>query len=103
MAGLFIALPRSRTCCKVAAMPPEDLPPLAPFPDLPSANRSAADTPSSDPPLLSDAQRREFTFAAGSLEGKDLPAPADEPAAESADDFLLTSAADKSAPGVKSG
>src|SRR5688572_15076565 len=98
-----MALPRRRTCCKVAPMPPEDFPPLAPFPDLSSAKPGAPKEPSGEPPLLSDAQRKELTRAAGSLEGKNAPVPAEEAGAETADDFLLTSAADPPAtPGAAS-
>lgn len=85
-------------------MPSEDLPPLAPFPDLaPPAPRvpeapAAAMVPAPKaaiPSLLSEAQRREFARAAGSLDGRESPAaPSEEPAVDLSEGFFSPAASD---------
>lgn len=74
----------------VEAMPPEDIAPLAPFPEIPPPAAEVPPAPGGEPSLLSEAQRLEFAFAAGSLDGVAFTAlpPAEETARE--DDFLLT-------------
>ncbi|HWB03089.1 MAG TPA: hypothetical protein VG796_08710 [Verrucomicrobiales bacterium] len=70
-------------------MPPEDLPPLAPFPDFVVAPQTAEDALPAEAPLLSDAQRQEFMRVAGSLEGLEMPPASGGSASSAADDFLL--------------
>ena len=50
-------------------MPQEDLPPLAPFPDLAAASQPTEHPAVGDSPLLSSSQRKEFAFVADSLQG----------------------------------
>jgi hypothetical protein len=71
----------------VAAMLSEDLPPLAPFPEVSSPPDPGAEK-TGEPSLLSAAQRRELAMAADSLTGRSLPVTDDGPAS-AADDFLL--------------
>lgn len=82
----------------IADMPPEDLPPLAPFPDLLAVPRSGSDSPAGDPPLLSEAQRKEFARVADSLEGRVQPERVDEPVIGRSDDFLLSPATENADP-----
>src|SRR5689334_2921542 len=77
----------------VEFMPPEDLPPLAPFPDFVVAPQTAEDALPAEAPLLSDAQRQEFMRVAGSLEGLEMPPASGGSASSAADDFLLGPAA----------
>ena len=72
----------------VPAMPSEDIPPLAPFPELSAAPADGSSVPAAETSLLSAAQRREFAQAADFLTGH--VAPREEPEAlNAADDFLL--------------
>ena len=77
-------------------MPSEDLPPLAPFPELAPAPSAEGGNAVAEPSLLSAAQRRELAFAADLLSGRTAPPPADEiPAPNAADDFLLGGSTDE--------
>lgn len=67
-------------------MPSEDLPPLAPFPEVTHPPESGG-APPSGLSLLSAAQRRELALAADSLTGR-APPVADAGPASAADDFL---------------
>ena len=72
----------------VPAMPSEDIPPLAPFPELSAAPADGNSVPAAETSLLSAAQRKEFAQAADFLTGR--VAPREEPeVANAADDFLL--------------
>ena len=69
-------------------MPPEDLPPLAPFPDLKPALQPVADVVAGEGPLLSSSQRKEFALVADSLQGR--PLADDTSGAPQEGDFLIT-------------
>lgn len=70
-------------------MPPEDLPPLAPFPDLTPASQSAGHTPAGEVPLLSSSQRQEFALVADSLQGLGNPMTDEANDSLREGDFLL--------------
>ncbi len=77
-------------CAMIGAMPSEDLPPLAPFPDLSPSPPPALDASAGEGSLLSESQRREFTWAAGSLQRPVHPMATDDSTAPQEGDFLIT-------------
>jgi hypothetical protein len=83
-------------------MPPDDLPPPDPFPDLASAPEPASTLPGEEPSLLSEAQRRDFALLAGSFGGvmAETAAPESGPAVSPPveHDFLLAPAEKNAAP-----
>lgn len=68
-------------------MPSEDLPPLAPFPEVSPPPPNTGGAAEAAPSLLSSEQRREFVFAAELLSGRAVPVMEARPAS-AADDFL---------------
>lgn len=83
-------------------MPPDDLPPPDPFPDLAPAPEPASTLPGEEPSLLSEAQRRDFASLAGSFGGvtAETAAPESRPAVSPPveHDFLLAPAEKNAAP-----
>lgn len=76
----------------------EDLPPLAPFPEVSPPPPDAGGTAAAEPSLLSSEQRREFTLAADLLSGRPAPSPESRPVS-AADDFLPDLPSDRDEPG----